>query len=438
MTDRTERTSAGRGNWLDRWHDSYAERAHGMRASEIRALFSVASRPEVVSLAGGMPYIAGLPMATIAEATERLLRERGAQALQYGSGQGEAELREPIVEVMELEDVDAHPDDVVVTTGSQQALDIVTRIFVDPGDVVVAEAPSYVGALGVFRSYQADVVHTPMDDDGLVPEALEETLHRLRAQKRRVKFLYTVPNFHNPAGVSLARDRRERVVEIAARHGVLVLEDNPYGLLGFDGETLPTLQGLNPDGVVYLGSFSKTFAPGYRIGWAVAPHAVRERLVLASESAILCPSMMGQLSIATYLQTCDWRGQLKVYRELYRERRDATLRALAEFIPESSWTVPEGGFYTWVTLPEGLDARAMLPRAITARVAYVPGTAFFADGHGSGHLRLSYCFPTPSRIREGVRRLAGVVSGERELVEIFGTGIIGPIPGIQNPGPDQT
>jgi DNA-binding transcriptional MocR family regulator len=148
--------------------------------------------------------------------------------------------------------------------------------------------------------------------------------------------------------------------------------------------------------------------------------------------------MMGQLSIATYLQTCDWRGQLKVYRELYRERRDATLRALAEFIPESSWTVPEGGFYTWVTLPEGLDSRAMLPRAITARVAYVPGTAFFADGQGSGHLRLSYCFPTPSRIREGVRRLAGVVSGERELVEIFGTGIIGPIPGIQNPGPDQT
>lgn len=428
---------AQRGTRLDPWFHSYADRAHGMRASEIRALFAVASRPEVVSLAGGMPYITGLPMTTIAEATEKLLRERGSQALQYGSGQGEPELREPIVEVMDLEGVQAHPDDVVVTTGSQQALDLVTRIFVDPGDVVLAEAPSYVGALGVFRSYQADVVHVPMDEAGLVPDALESTLRALEREGRTVKFLYTVPNFHNPAGVTLAPERRAVVVEIAARYGVLVLEDNPYGLLGFDGETLPALQGLNPDGVVYLGSFSKTFAPGYRVGWAVAPHAVRERLVLASESSILCPSMMSQLSIATYLSTCDWRGQVKIYRELYRERRDAMIAALTEFLPECTWTVPEGGFYTWVTLPDGLDAKAMLPRAVTARVAYVPGTAFFADGQGTANARLSYCYPTPERIHEGVRRLAGVVSGERELVEIFGTGSAGRTPGIQNPAPNQ-
>lgn len=433
----TDGPRQGRGTRLDPWFASYAERAHGMRASEIRALFAVASRPEVVSLAGGMPYISGLPMPTIAEATERLLRERGAQALQYGSGQGEPELREPIVDVMELEGVHAHPDDVVVTTGSQQALDIVTRIFIDPGDVIVAEAPSYVGAIGVFRSYQAEVVHVPMDERGLLPEALEATLADLRRAGRAVKFLYTVPNFHNPAGVSLAPERRAVVVEIAARHGVLILEDNPYGLLGFDGETTPALQGLNPDGVVYLGSFSKTFAPGYRVGWAVAPHAVRERLVLASESAILCPSMMSQLSIATYLRTCDWRGQIKVYRELYRERRDAMVSSLAEFLPDCEWTVPEGGFYTWVSLPKGLDAKAMLPRAVTARVAYVPGTAFFADGQGAGHARLSYCYPSPERIREGVRRLAGVVSGERELVEIFGTGSAGPTAGVLNPAPDQ-
>jgi 2-aminoadipate transaminase len=437
MAHRTD-PGPGRGTRLDRWHSSYADRANGMRSSEIRALFAVASRPEVVSLAGGMPYIAGLPMATIAEATERLLRERGARALQYGSGQGEPELRDLIIEVMELEGVQAHPDDVVVTTGSQQALDIVARIFVNPGDVVVAEAPSYVGALGVFRSYQADVVHVPMDSGGLIPESLDETLIALRRIGRPVKLLYTVPNFHNPAGVTLAPDRRARIVEIAARHGVLILEDNPYGLLGFDGEPQPSLQGLNPEGVVYLGSFSKTFAPGYRVGWAVAPHAVRERLVLASESSILCPSMMAQLSVTTYLSSCDWRAQIKVYRELYRERRDAALGALAEFIPEASWTVPEGGFYTWVTLPDGLDAKAMLPRAITARVAYVPGTAFYADGQGSGHLRLSFCYPTPERIREGVRRLASVVSGERELVEIFGTGSTGPIPGIQSPAPNQT
>ncbi len=434
-TDRSP--GAPRGTRLDPWFHTYAERTHGMRASEIRALFAVASRPEVVSLAGGMPYITGLPMATIAEATERLLRDRGARALQYGSGQGEPELREPIVDVMALEGVQAHPDDVVVTTGSQQALDIVTRIFVDPGDVIVAEAPSYVGALGVFRSYEADVVHVPMDAAGLVPEALEDALRGLAAQGRRVKFLYTVPNFHNPAGVSLSRERRPAVVDIANRYGVLILEDNPYGLLGFDGQVLPTLHSLDPDGVVYLGSFSKTFAPGYRVGWALAPHAVRERLVLASESAILCPSMMSQLSVATYLNSCDWKGQIKSYRELYRERRDAAVGALTEFIPEASWTVPEGGFYTWVGLPDGLDAKAMLPRAVTARVAYVPGTAFFADGQGADHLRLSYCFPTADRIREGVRRLAGVVSSERELVEIFGTGEGGPTPGIQNPRPDQ-
>src|SRR5699024_7636822 len=232
------------------------------------------------------------------EMTAKLLRDRGPEALQYGSGQGEVAMREQIVEVMRYDQVHAHPDDVVVTTGSQHALDLVTRVFIDPGDVVVAEAPSYVGALGVFRAYQADVVHVPMDDGGLIPQALAQALQDLRTQGRRVKMLYTVPNFHNPAGVSLAADRREEILQIARSHGVLVLEDNPYGLLGFDSEPVPALQTLDPEGVVYLGSFSKTFAPGYRVGWALAPHAVRERLVLASESAILCPSMMSQLSIA--------------------------------------------------------------------------------------------------------------------------------------------
>lgn len=432
----------GRGTRLDPWHASYAERTHGMKASEIRALFAVANRPEVVSLAGGMPYLAGLPMDVVADVTERLLRERGTVALQYGSGQGEVTLREHITTVMAEESIAAHPDDVVVTTGSQQALDLVTRIFVDPGDVVVAEAPSYVGALGVFRAYQADVVHVEMDDDGLVPEALEATLVRLAAEGRRVKLLYTVPNFHNPGGTTLSLERRPRIVEIARRHGVLVLEDNPYGLLGFDGPSdgavLPALQSLDPQGVVYLGSFSKTFAPGYRVGWALAPHAIRERLVLASESAILCPSNMSQLSIATYLGTCDWRGQVKEFRQVYRERRDAMLGALAEFLPDARWTMPTGGFYTWLTLPEGLDAQAMLPRAVTELVAYVPGTAFFADGSGHRHMRLSYCFPTPERIEEGVRRLANVVNAELELVRMFGTSGSGPtVSGTINPGPSQ-
>src|SRR5688572_1333315 len=238
-----------------------------MTASEIRALFAVASRPEVVSLAGGMPYTAALPLDAVAAAVADLIATRGPTALQYGSGQGDPELRELICTVMALEGIVTSPDDVVVTVGSQQGLDLVTRIFVDPGDVIVAEAPSYVGALGTFASYQAEVVHVAMDDDGLVPEALEETLARVGA---RAKFLYTVPNYHNPAGVSLSRERRDVVLSIAARHNILVLEDNPYGLLGFDGEPEPALRARTAEGVLYLGSFSKTFAPGLRVGWVLA------------------------------------------------------------------------------------------------------------------------------------------------------------------------
>lgn len=427
------------GTRLDPWFDSYAQRAHGMRSSEIRALFAVASRPEVVSLAGGMPNISGLPIDFLAEMTARLLRERGPEALQYGSGQGEIAMREQIVEVQRHDAVDTHPDDVVVTTGSQQALDLVTQIFIDPGDVIVAEAPSYVGALGVFRSYEADIVHVPMDEGGLVVSALEDTLRELTAAGRRVKMLYTVPNFHNPAGVTLAAERREAVVEICDRYGVLILEDNPYGLLGFTTDPLPALKSYNPDGVVYLGSFSKTFAPGYRVGWAAAPHAVREKLVLAAEAAILSPSRFSQLSITEYLTRFDWYTQVKQFRHQYHERSQAMLSALQEYLPEARWTVPDGGFYTWVTLPEGLDAQAMLPRAITNLVAYVSGTAFYADGQGRNHMRLSFCYPTPERIREGVRRLAGVVRAEMELIEMFGAtgGAISSPPGIDIPRPDQ-
>ncbi len=438
--------SGAHGTRLDPWLGSYADRAHAMRASEIRALFAVANRPEVVSLAGGMPYLSGLPLDVIADVMQHVVATRGTTALQYGSGQGDETLREQILDVMRLEGIDAHSDDVVVTTGSQQALDLVTRIFINPGDVVVAEAPSYVGALGVFRAYEADVVHVPLDEHGLVPAALEETLAALAREGRPVKLLYTVPNFHNPAGVSLSAERRPQILEIARRYGVLVLEDDPYALLGFDGDPLPALHSYDPDGVVYLGSFSKTFAPGVRVGWAVAPHAVREKLVLASEASILCPSAFSQLAVSTYLDTHDWKHQVGVFRELYRERRDATLDSLADLLPSATWTNPQGGFYVWVTLPPGLDATAMLPRAVTARVAYVPGTAFYADGRGSQAMRLSYCYPPPERIREGVRRLAGVVEAELELVETFGPSSalptsgrpVGERPGVMPPGPDLT
>src|SRR5665648_978549 len=350
---------------LDPWTQSYAQRVAGVTTSEIRALFSVASRPEVVSLAGGMPYLSALPMDTVAATVAQMLATQGLTALQYGSGQGDPTLREQILEVMALEGISAHADDVMVTTGSQQALDLVTRIFIDPGDVVLAEAPSYVGALGVFAAYQAHVAHVASDDDGLIPQALEERILALKAAGKRIKFLYSVPNFHNPAGTTMSLERRPQIVEICHRHGILVLEDNPYGLLGFEREPYAALRTLSDEGVVYLGTFSKTFAPGLRVGWALAPHAVREKLVLASESAILCPSAYSQMTVSTYLATCDWTAQIKVYCDLYSERRDAMIETLGAVLPQASWTHPEGGFYVWLTLPEGLNAKAMLPRALS-------------------------------------------------------------------------
>ncbi|AUS78802.1 PLP-dependent aminotransferase family protein [Actinoalloteichus sp. AHMU CJ021] len=422
---------------LDPHLDRYAERTAGMTASEIRALFSVASRPEVVSLAGGMPNLAALPLESLAAEVARLVATEGQTALQYGSAHGVPELREQIVEVMALEGISAHPDDVVVTVGSQMALDTVARIFCDPGDVIIAEAPSYVGALGSFAAYQAEVVHVSMDDEGLVPDDLRQALEAAERAGKRVKFLYTIPNFHNPAGVTLAVRRRAEVLEICARHGVLVIEDNPYGLLGFDNQIYPALRADDPDNVIYLGSFSKIFASGLRVGWALAPHAVREKLVLASESATLCPPTFNQLLVSRYLSTHDWKGQIKSYREVYRERRDAMLGALEQHMPAGcQWTRPDGGFYVWLTAPEGVDTKAMLPRAITKRVAYVSGTAFHANGFGSRQMRLSFCYPTPDRIREGVRRLGGVLQDELELLNTFGTVRPPALGGPQAPSPD--
>ncbi len=426
----------GRQN-LDPHLDRYAARTAGMTASEIRALFAVASRPEVVSLAGGMPNLAALPLESLSEQMAEVVSQEGMVALQYGSAQGVPTLREQICDVMAVEGISAHPDDIVVTVGSQMALDMVTRLFCDPGDVVLAEGPSYVGALGSFSAYEANVVHVTMDDDGLVPDALREALAECARQGRTVKFLYTIPNFHNPAGVTLATERRAEILEICRAHDVMVVEDNPYGLLAFDGQTYPPLRSMDPDNVIYLGSFSKTFASGLRVGWVLAPHAVREKLVLAAESATLCPPTLNQLVVSKYLSTHDWKGQIKSFRENYRERRDAMISALQQHMPPGvTWTHPEGGFFVWVTVPDGIDTKAMLPRAVAARVAYASGTGFYTDGLGSRQMRLSFCYPTPERIHEGVRRLTGVMESERELQRTFGNVTTRTVSGPQSPGPN--
>lgn len=393
-----------------------------MKESAVRALFAVANRPEVVSLAGGMPNIADLPLDVVADALSDMIQSpAGPKALQYGSGQGEPMLREQICEVMAEEGIRAHPDDVTVTVGSQQALDLITRIFCDPGDVILAEAPSYVGALSTFASYETQVVHVEMDEDGLVPERLREAMLTLTAAGKKVKFLYTIPNYNNPSGITMTLERRRAILEVARETGLLIVEDNPYGLLDLEGERLPAIRSMESEQVLYMGSFSKTFAPGFRVGWVLAPHAVREKLVLAQESATLSPPTFSQYAVSTYLKVHDWRHQIVVFRDMYRERRDAMLAALRDYMPAgSSWTHPRGGFFVWLTLPAGIDSQAMLPRAVTNRVAYTPGTAFYADDLGARNIRLSYCYPTPERIREGVRRLGEVLDREAQLNRTFG------------------
>lgn len=410
MSSLSPRHQTGDPQHLER---RFAHRAAGMQASEIRSLFAVASRPEIVSLAGGMPNLSALPMEMMASVVEKLILTNGAEALQYGSGQGHPKLREQICEVMALEGIRANPDDIIVTTGSQQALDLISRIFIDPGDVVLVEAPSYVGALGTFRQYEAQVVHVSMDEQGLIPEALRHAITSVRAAGREIKFLYLIPNYQNPTGVLLPADRRTEILEICRSEEIFVVEDNPYGLLGFDRPSPNAMRAEDSENVIYLGSFSKTIAAGLRVGWALVPPSLKEKLVIASESSILCPSNFTQLTISSYLADQPWRDQIASFCELYKVRRDAMLESLDQYFPTSAtWTKPGGGFYVWVNLPPEIDTKALMPKAIVAKVAYVPGTAFYADGFGSWAMRLSYCHPTPERIREGVKALSNVVKQE--------------------------
>jgi len=398
----------------DLWSDRYASRANGLSASEVRALFAVVSRPEVVSLAGGMPFVPALPKERMIESFNSLMSDRSSVALQYSGGQGDPKLREHIQEIMALEGIKSDTGNIVITTGSQHGLDLVSSLFLDPGDVVLAEGPSYVGALGVFRARQAHIEHVYTDDQGISPEALSETVKRVQAAGKNIKFLYLVPNFANPSGVTLAASRRAQILEICRMNHILVLEDNVYGLLYFEEKAPDALRSLDEDGVIYLGSFSKILVPGFRVGYVLAPPSIKEKLVLANESAVLCPSAFSQLMISEYLSTNDWKAQIEVFRGEYRVRRDAALAAMQEFVPELSTTRPGGGFYLWVDLPKGIDSKKMLPRAVENLVAYTPGTAFYGNGTGQEFLRISYSYPTPENIKVGIQRLAQTIAEEFE------------------------
>jgi 2-aminoadipate transaminase len=403
---------------VDPYVELYARRTAGMSASEVRALFAVASRPEVVSLAGGMPYVHALPTQDVLEVTESVLAERADVALQYAGGQGSAVLRERLAGLMAEESTEVDPDDVLVTTGAQQALDLVGKVLIDPGDEIVVEGPSYVGALSAFSAYEPRFVHVDLDDDGLIVDQLEDALVR----GVRPKFVYTVPNFHNPAGVTMSHERRERLVALCREAHVPIVEDNPYGMLRFEGQDLPTLRSLDPQNVIYLGTVSKVFSPGVRVGWAVAEPGVLQRLILAKEAADLCGSSFTMLVTERYLSGQRWRTNLDTLVGIYRSRRDAMLEALGSHFPAAArWTRPAGGFYVWVTLPEHIDTRAMLAVAIERRVAYVPGTGFYADGRGKNRMRLAFCYPTEDRIVEGVRRLGELLADEETLFRSLST-----------------
>jgi 2-aminoadipate transaminase len=415
-----ERLERSTSRDLERYAGLFASRTRVMKSSAMRDLMAVTARPEVISLAGGLPDTSTFPPETFAAVTGRIAAGECARALQYGPTDGLEETKARIGEVMAAEGMRVDPEDVIVTTGGQQVIDLVTKTLIDPGDVVVAEAPTYPGAVPVFSSYQADVVQVEVDSEGMRVDLLEERLDQLDRDGRTPKFIYTVPTFQNPAGVTLSLERRQRLVEVAHERELLVLEDNPYGLLRYEGEGLPTLREL--DGGVYtlyLGTFSKILSPGIRLGWVVAPPPVLEKLNLGKQAADLCTSTLSQLMVEAYFAQGSWRDYVDSLTEIYRARRDTMLDALAEsFPPEADWTRPSGGLFIWATLPDYIDTTDLLARALRENVAFVPGEAAFLDGRGRSAMRLNFSGVNEDAIREGVRRIGKVVD---EQVALYGT-----------------
>src|SRR5215210_7563094 len=405
---------------LERYAGLFARRTQGMKSSAMRDLMAVTAQPEVISLAGGLPDTSTFPAEDFAALMAHVAVDSAAAALQYGPTEGLDALKDCIVEVMAAEGLEVERDELLVTTGGQQVIDLVCKTLLDPGDVVIAEAPTYPGAVPVFSSYQANVVQIELDADGMRVDLMEAALDRLEAEGRVPKFVYTVPSFQNPAGVTLSLERRRRLVELARVRELLVLEDNPYGLLRYEGEPLPTLFSLDGgEYVIYLGTFSKILSPGLRLGWTAAPRPVLEKLNVGKQGADLCSSTFGQYFVIEYFAQRNWQDLLGALRELYRRRRDTLFDALAEPLPpETDWTRPDGGMFVWATLPTYLDTSDLLARALRDHVAFVPGRAAYLDGRGGAEMRLNCSVVGDDEIREGIRRIGEVV---REQVALYGT-----------------
>jgi 2-aminoadipate transaminase len=422
---------------LARYEALFAARTRGMKSSAMRDMMALTERPDVISLAGGLPDTTTFAPELYAKLMAQVAAESTARALQYGPTEGIAATVDCIVEVMAAEGTVADPSEVIVTTGGQQVIDLVCKALIDPGDVIVAEAPTYPGAVPTFGAYQAEVVQIEIDGDGMPIDELERTLDRLQSEGRRPKFIYTIPNFQNPGGVTMSLPRRKRLVEVARERELLVLEDNPYGLLRYEGEALPTLYSLDArngssptqdassDLVIYLGTFSKILSPGLRLGWALAPRPVLEKLNLGKQGSDLCSSPMTQLFVSAYFAETGteshpprpaWIEYVERLRVLYKRRRDVMLDALEEhFGGRASWTRPEGGLFIWATLDGGVDTTDLLARA--EGVAFVPGRAAYVDGRRGGtSMRLNFAGVADEDIREGIRRIGRIMGGDTGLL----------------------
>jgi 2-aminoadipate transaminase len=402
------------------WTSRYAVRAKGVRSSAIRELLKIAERPGVISFAGGLPSPDAFPIRRFQEACNTVLAQTAHRALQYSATEGYEPLRELIAENMARYGIMAQVENVMITSGSQQALDLIGKLFINRGDRVLVEAPTYLGALQAFNSYGADYISVAIDEDGLRTDELERPL------RSGPKFMYVLPNFQNPAGTTLSEGRRHELVLTADRYGVPIIEDDPYGQLRYEGEHIPPLvvidrenlrrdNGYSIGNVIYLSTFSKTLAPGLRMGWIVAPPEIIAKLVQLKQSIDLHTSTFNQYVAYEVARDGFLDQHVKFIRQLYRERRDVMLEALQEaFPPEVAWTHPHGGLFLWVTLPGNLDLQEVLHSAIRENVAFVPGECFFAhpEAQSRQHMRLNFSSATPEQIRDGIGRLSLVVKSQ--------------------------
>lgn len=386
----------------------FANRIDSLRASDIREILKITQRAEVISFAGGLPAPELFPVEEMKQISRLLMEESGRVALQYSTTEGYEPLRQKIAaRIGRKFQTQASAEEVMITSGSQQALDFTGKLFLDAGDVVLCESPTYLAAISAFRAYQPEFIAVPTDDDGMIIEELE----RILTTTDNVKLVYVIPDFQNPTGRTWSRERRRRFIETVSRYGVAVLEDNPYGELRFEGEILPSIKSMDREGLVIgTGTFSKTFCPGMRIGWLVAAPPVIEKYVLIKQGADLCTSLRNQMEIDLFMELFDFEGNLVRLTELYRQRRNSMVAALEAMMPEGvSFTRPQGGLFLWVTLPERIKAIELLKRCLEQNVAFVPGDSFFPNGGVENTLRLNYSNMPEDRIREGVARLAAAI-----------------------------